>query len=175
MAEKKKTREPIRWKRLAEEGKLEEALLDFVATRTHKATIFPDIQNYFKKYMNTRGDITIQADKFVIIWQGLSQELADMITKLVNEEKLFYHPCNPIYYIKGETQEYLYLPPLTPDVKQLKEPHWLITLISTEKMPDLKKKARDLESEAVIREKESSIIQPGQKPKEQRKKLILPT
>jgi hypothetical protein len=75
-----------------------------------------------------KGTTSIQGAPNVILWMGVSEDLADLILELVNEGVLFLWPAHPVTYLidgKGLTLPIAQRPPK----EGYKKPRWLPTCL----------------------------------------------
>ena len=117
------------WIQLAEHGQLSAAITEFV--RNRETTTFPELHRAFEEYIETEGEqgLALRSDPNVVLWVGMSAELAGALAKLIAAKKLYLH--------QGEVEQYaddrngMKLPMLKelPD-NRVTRPAWLPTYLS---------------------------------------------
>ncbi len=98
------------WEQLAEQGQLNAALVEFV--RCHDHVAFSQIQEAFSGHLETAGEqgLALRSDPNVVLWLGLSPELAEALSKLIAGKRLYVHAASAdVYRDLGKTPR---LPPL---------------------------------------------------------------
>lgn len=116
----------MNWKELAKNGKIEDAIVEYVRDLDYVS--FVELQDNFENYMKTRGDRTIEVEKNVIMWMGMSHELAEMIVNLEKAKRIYFHPGNAMsYMIDGSIPDM----PVCQQHREYKTPHWVPTTLRT--------------------------------------------
>lgn len=111
------------WKSLAEQGQLADAIVEYV--RTYDWVTFAELQRQLERFMPVRGNASIRIDcDNVVIWSGMSPELASLVLELVDSGRLFLHAGSWLaYFVDGAT---LRLPLVRrPPARAFEQPHWL--------------------------------------------------
>ncbi len=125
---------PEEWRRLATEGQLGSALVEYV--HAHDGTTFPLLQKLFEEFTSTRGEqgLALRADPNIVVWVGLSPEFAGELSKLISSKKLFLQPADASVFEHFSSD--IKLPKLAalPDNK-VSKPAWLPTSL-TDMAPD---------------------------------------
>lgn len=114
------------WKRLAGEGRLDDAVEEYV--RGLDWVSFADLQRQFDAYMNTRGTFTSASDKYenLIFWTGMSEEFCEIVTRLNREGRVRFEAGSWMsYMIDGGGLEL----PTARRIRGYKERHWLPTFL----------------------------------------------
>lgn len=98
---------------------LREDIIDF-CQRDHVS--FVELKKNFPEMFDGEHAICFPDYSNLIVWQGLSQDGAELILSLVNERKLFLLPSNPLVYaIDGA----LVNMPMAKRILNYKNPHWI--------------------------------------------------
>jgi len=112
------------WAKLAEHGQLPSAAVEL--TRLRDRVTWCDMQQTFAPYLSSEGEygLALKSDPKIILWTGLSQEMADLISSLLGSRRLYLHPVElELYRAAGRG---LKLPVLTEiPTERLQRPHWL--------------------------------------------------
>ena len=73
-----------------------------------------------------RGDVNLSmaTDSNVLLWSGMSQQMSDVLVRLIDERRVFFHRSSvAAYHVHGGT---LMLPLAgEPEEGGLQKPHWL--------------------------------------------------
>ena len=111
-----------RWKQLAGDAKLPEAVCEFVGSQTDVA--FHELQAAFSEFLQTDGDqgLALRSDPNAVIGSGMSGELAGMLSKLLRANRLYVYPVEEQRYAGHEIR--LPVIPWLPD-ELLQRPSWL--------------------------------------------------
>lgn len=119
-----------RWSELADMGQTSAAICEFVRARDE--VTFRDIQETFAQFIDTEGNqgLALRTDPNIVLWVGISAELATMLGKLIRDRQLFLRPVKPAKY----GSQGLELPTLEKfSAERLPSPHWLVgTLMTTQ-------------------------------------------
>ncbi|APC08285.1 hypothetical protein [Neomoorella thermoacetica] len=110
------------WEKLAQEGKLAEAVIEYV--KGYDYVSLAELTRNLQPYMETKGDFIWRIDGNVLLWANASFEFLDLITSLVDSGQLYLEPCPPlVYFIDGLALTF----PVAkkPPAKGYKTPHWL--------------------------------------------------
>jgi len=117
------------WKQLAELGQTKAAIVEYI--RSTGEAVFPALQTAFADFIETTGDqgLALRADANVVLWNGLSAELASLLAKLISSKKLFLHLVDPNQYASHADQ--MTLPQISelPD-NRLSRPCWFPVSLS---------------------------------------------
>lgn len=91
-----------RWKELAEHGQLKAAAVEYV--RRHDYVTFPQLQQDFAGFLETDGEqgLALRSDPNVVLWVGMSRELAELLASLIAAKRLYVHPADVERYRKVE-------------------------------------------------------------------------
>lgn len=122
------------WRVLAQSGDLAGAVREYV--RIHDGATIPQLQSAFNELTPTTGQqgLALRADPNLILWLGLSQELAGELAKLITNKRLYLRIADVEAF--GDSAAEIKLPRLTalPDNK-VSKPAWLPTCL-TDLAPD---------------------------------------
>ncbi len=136
---------PEEWRRLATEGQLTAAIVEYV--RTHDSTTIAQLQATFAEFTPTSGEqgLALRADPNIVLWMGLAADFATDLSKLIAGKRFFLQITDADTF--GEFLADIKLPKLTslPDNK-VSRPAWLPTsltdLAPEESDPRLERVAR---------------------------------
>ncbi len=106
---------------LAAAGQLEEAVVAKVKELDYVTWV--EIVRLLRPHMKVDGDFALMIDESsnIVLWAGISEELSDLITKLIQEQRIFYHPASWMaYLIDGGILRF----PLMKRARTYKKPHW---------------------------------------------------
>ena len=80
------------WMELAEHGQINAAVVDYL--RRSDVALFPTLQEDFAAFLATAGDqgLALRADPNVVLWSGVSQELATLLSTLIAQRRIYIHP-----------------------------------------------------------------------------------
>ncbi|MGE5195399.1 MAG: AAA family ATPase [Deltaproteobacteria bacterium] len=80
------------WMELAEHGQLNAAVVEYL--RRCDVALFPKLQEDFTPFLTTVGDqgLALRADPNVVLWSGMSQELATLLSTLISQRRIYIHP-----------------------------------------------------------------------------------
>jgi hypothetical protein len=86
------------WMELAEHGQLNAAVIEYL--RRTDAGLFPKLQDDFTPFLTTAGDqgLALRADPNVVLWSGMSQELATLLSTLIAQRRVYIHPMPAASY-----------------------------------------------------------------------------
>jgi SpoVK/Ycf46/Vps4 family AAA+-type ATPase len=89
LAEEEASKE--QWMELAEHGQLNAAVVDYL--RRSDTALFPKLQEDFAAFLPTAGDqgLALRADPNVVLWSGMSQELATLLSTLIAQRRIYIH------------------------------------------------------------------------------------
>ena len=87
---------PIPWKRLAQEGDFENAIVEYCTANPY--TTFSRLQNVFAAYLPTDGGFRIHHHRFVF-WAGMSDEFSQIVDELIRQQRIHLHPVLVIFYL----------------------------------------------------------------------------
>ena len=79
------------WMELAEHGQLNAAVIEYL--RRCDAAPFPKLQEDFAPFLTTTGEqgLALRADPNVVLWSGMSQELAELLSSLIAQRRIYIH------------------------------------------------------------------------------------
>lgn len=82
---------PEAWQNLAEHGQLNAAVIEYL--RKYDIGLFPRIQDDFTGLLTTSGDqgLALRSDLNVILWTGMSQEFAELLSELIAARRIYLH------------------------------------------------------------------------------------
>lgn len=101
------------WEKKASGGDIVEALWSYV--QENDWTIYPDLVADFKPYMPTEGNYTLRVANHVVLWSGISANLAIAIGEAINANRLVVLPISKtVYSLSG------FKPPALPLVEYRK-------------------------------------------------------
>ena len=112
------------WASLAEFGQLPSATVEL--TRLRDRVTWCDLQQALAPYVAAEGEygLALRADPKIILWTGLSPELAELISDLLSSRRLYLHPVETeIYKTAGKGLKLPVLSEIPAD--RLSRPHWL--------------------------------------------------
>jgi ATP-dependent 26S proteasome regulatory subunit len=91
LEEEEETKE--QWMELAEHGQLNAAVIEYL--RRCDAALFPSLQDDFAPFLTTAGDqgLALRADPNVVLWSGMSQDLAQLLSTLIAQHRIYIHPA----------------------------------------------------------------------------------
>ena len=117
------------WQSMVEDGQVRAALLQYVSS-TGEVT-FDQIQRDFKPLIETQGEfgLALRFDPHIVLWEGLTAELAAPLAKLISSRKIYIHPVEPGAY--REAAKPITIPKLlgVPD-NRISRPSWLPVTLS---------------------------------------------
>lgn len=112
------------WETLAEHGQMSAALVECV--RRNDRITFPEIQELFSGWLEVGGEqgISLRSDPNVVLWAGMSKELAELFSKLIEGKRLYLHPSTvDAYKALGKGLKLAALPALSEE--RIAKPAWL--------------------------------------------------
>jgi hypothetical protein len=79
------------WMELAEHGQLNAAVIEYL--RRCDVAPFPKLQEDFAPFLTTIGEqgLALRADPNVVLWSGMSQELATLLSSLIAQRRIYLH------------------------------------------------------------------------------------
>jgi len=120
------------WRELAEKGCYADAIVEYVK-HYGKAT-FVEIQRKLSPYMEVTGEYLLESRviKNLIIWEGLSKELAEILLELHNNKQIIYESTDISDYTSVGVKINL---PILEEIpkEELTEPHWYPYIIKLSK------------------------------------------
>lgn len=86
------------WTAYLADGQLGESIVAHV--RFHHGALISTLQKDFGAHMETNGtsSLCLEADEFVVMWRGLSEDFALQIQKLIRQKRLFLHIIDVAQY-----------------------------------------------------------------------------
>lgn len=117
------------WQSMVEDGQVRAALLQYVSS-TGEVT-FAQVQQDFQPHVETAGEfgLALRWDPHVVLWEGMSAEIAAPLGKLISDRKLYIHSVDATTY--QETSDQITLPrlPAMPD-NRVSRASWLPVAVS---------------------------------------------
>jgi hypothetical protein len=114
------------WMELAEHGQLNAAVIEYL--RRCDVAPFPKLQEDFAPFLTTTGEqgLALRADPNVVLWSGMSQELAELLSSLIAQRRIYIHATGiDVYKALGKAVK---LPVVeTLDETKQARPVWLPT------------------------------------------------
>jgi SpoVK/Ycf46/Vps4 family AAA+-type ATPase len=79
------------WMELAEHGQLNAAVIEYL--RRCEEAPFPTLQEDFSPFLETSGEqgLALRADPNVVLWSGMSQPLAELLSSLISQRRIYIH------------------------------------------------------------------------------------
>src|SRR5262249_44880994 len=79
------------WMELAEHGQLKAAVVEYL--RRCDMALFPRLQDDFARFLTTSGEqgLALRADPNVVLWSGMSQDLAALLSTLISQRRIYVH------------------------------------------------------------------------------------
>src|SRR5207237_2461902 len=79
------------WMELAEHGQLNAAVVEYL--RRCDEAPFPTLQEDFGPFLETSGEqgLALRADPNVVLWSGMSQPLAELLSSLIAQRRIYLH------------------------------------------------------------------------------------
>ncbi|MCY2966006.1 MAG: AAA family ATPase, partial [Planctomycetota bacterium] len=87
--------EPVEpWQDLAEHGQINAGIVEYL--RRNDTATFATIHEKFAKYPPVDGDLglALRSDPNVVLWTGMSQELAETLAGLIANRRVYVHPIS---------------------------------------------------------------------------------
>jgi len=86
------------WMELAEHGQLNAAVVEYLRANGHAA--FPRLQEDFAAFLTTSGEqgLALRSDPNIVLWSGMSQELATLLSTLIAQRRVYLHTASPDEY-----------------------------------------------------------------------------
>lgn len=78
-------------------GSLSDQVLEFVQSKDSGAT-FAAIQEHCGRRGKGKAPLVLPSDPKVVLWKGLSDELACVVVDLCESRLMHWHPCTPVEY-----------------------------------------------------------------------------
>lgn len=117
------------WQSMVEDGQVRAALLQYVSS-TGEVT-FAQIQKAFQPHIEAGGEfgLALRSDPHIVLWEGMSAEIAAPLGKLISDRKLYIHSVEATTY-DGEADQ-ITLPrlPAMPD-NRVSRASWLPVSVS---------------------------------------------
>ena len=115
-----------KWAQLAADGNISDAVIEYV--RRNDYVSFPELVRHFEPYLETRGTQCITIAPHLLLWAGVSEQFADILCTLLNEEKLHLHPASIWVYLADGGFLTLPIPKRRPR-DGFKQDYWLPTVL----------------------------------------------
>jgi len=117
------------WQSMAEEGQVRAALLQYVSTVGE--VTFDQIQTDFTPLVESTGEfgLALRADPHIVIWEGMSADIAAPLARLISDRKLYMHPVTADQYRSAEGQISIPRLPAMPD-NRVSRASWLPVTVS---------------------------------------------
>lgn len=89
---------PEPWQELAEHGQVNAGIVEYL--RRNDTATFAQIHEKFAKYITADGEqgLALRSDPNVVLWTGMSQELAETLSGLIASRRIYVHPISPDAY-----------------------------------------------------------------------------
>ena len=86
------------WMELAEHGQLNAAVVEYL--RRCDVAAFPNLQDDFAPFLPTAGEqgLALRADPNIVLWSGMSQQLAELLSTLIAQRRIYLHPAGADVY-----------------------------------------------------------------------------
>jgi ATP-dependent 26S proteasome regulatory subunit len=86
------------WRTMIAEGRVQAGLLEYVSE--HDGLTLAELQNAVSGHVEAEGEfgLALRADPHVVIWHGMSAEIAAPLAKLISDRKLYLHPVSGSRY-----------------------------------------------------------------------------
>lgn len=86
------------WVVLAEQGRLDAAVVEYI--RQYDRATFAQLQQAFADHVETEGEqgLALRSDPNIVLFLGMSRELAGVLAKLISAQKLYLHPTRKDEY-----------------------------------------------------------------------------
>ena len=86
------------WKTLIAEGRVQAGLLEYVSEQDE--ITLAELQKAVTGHVEVEGEfgLALRADPHVVIWHGMSAEIAAPLAKLISDRKLYLHPVSDSQY-----------------------------------------------------------------------------
>ncbi len=90
--------EKEQWVELAEHGQLNAAVVEYL--RRREDAPFPTLQEDFGPFLETTGEqgLALRADPNVVLWSGMSQPLAELLSSLISQRRIYLHQTSAETY-----------------------------------------------------------------------------
>jgi hypothetical protein len=121
--------ETFNWRTMIAEGRIRAGLLEYVSEQNE--VTFSDLQNAVTGHVEAEGEfgLALRADPHVVLWHGMSAEIAAPLAKLISDRKLFLHTISGSRY--GESAAKVTMPKLAALTDtRLSKTAWLPVAIS---------------------------------------------
>ncbi len=118
------------WYELANQGEYSDALLEFV--RAYQPATFDEVAGCLGNHIEVVGDhnLRLATNPDVILWSSMSLQLVQLVDKLIGDDRVSLHCCDPLLYqLNGHVAQVpviQYVP-----VGRLAEPSWLPCVLTT--------------------------------------------
>lgn len=86
-----------RWKELASEGKIADAIVEYV--RCYDWVTLVEIQHKLEPYFPTKGDCAMSKGQHLVLWGGMSESFIAVLRQLIDEGRVFLHPTVLLTYL----------------------------------------------------------------------------
>ena len=86
------------WYELADQGEYSDALLEFV--RAYQPATLDEVADCLGDHIEIVGDhdLRMATNPDVILWSGMSLQLVQLIDKLISDDRVSLHCCDPLFY-----------------------------------------------------------------------------
>lgn len=121
--------EEFNWRTMIADGQVRSGLLEYVSEQDE--VTLSELQLAVKDHLTVDGEfgLALRADPNIVVWHGMSAELAAPLAKLISDRKLYLNPVSSSRYGASVSEVSLQKLSALPD-GQLKKPSWLPTTIS---------------------------------------------
>lgn len=117
------------WQSMIEEGQIRAALLQYVSTSGE--VTFAQLQKDFQPHLESSGEfgLALRWDPHIVLWEGMSAEVAAPLGKLISDRKLYIHSVEATTYAGTSDQITLPRLPAMPD-NRVSRASWLPVCVS---------------------------------------------
>jgi|GEM_PF-181497 len=121
--------EEITWQTLLREGQVRAGMLELIADRG--SVSLADLQNEVGEFVESNGSfgLALRSDPRVVLWLGLSADIAAPLARLVTDRKIYLHPTTGADYPNGLPGASLPFLPGLPETR-CERPSWLPVSLS---------------------------------------------
>ena len=121
--------EQFNWRTMIDEGRVQAGLLEYVSEQDDVS--LAELQQAVTKYVEAAGEfgLALRADPHVVLWHGMSAEIAAPLAKLISDRKLYLQQVSGSRY--GDDAASVALPKLAALTNdRLSKTAWLPVTIS---------------------------------------------
>ena len=86
------------WRSMIDDGRVRAGILEYVSEQNEVS--FAELQAAVAGHIEADGEfgLALRADPHVVIWHGMSAEIAAPLAKLISDRKLYLHPVSSSRY-----------------------------------------------------------------------------